>query len=179
MTKPAFMIGITANIAMVAAGTATPETLNLVTDPTIYSAYMWIGGIGCTFPLVIMLAISRSAKLKSLGRACLVPAVFNINEPVVFGCVAWNPIMMIPMWLTSIVLPLVIWVFTKVIPFAPIPTIVFDMWYCPFPISTWLTTQSIKGILLMLLCAVLGTVIWYPFFKTYEKLEIENEQTKG
>lgn len=43
--------------------------------------------------------------------------------------------MMIPMWLTSIVLPLVIWVFTKVIPFAPIPTIVFDMWYCPFPID--------------------------------------------
>ena len=179
VTKPAFMIGITANIAMVAAGTATPETLNLVTDPTVYSAYMWIGGIGCTFPFVIMLAISKSAKLKALGRACLVPAVFNINEPVVFGCVAWNPIMMIPMWLTSIVLPLVIWVFTKVIPFAPIPTIVFDMWYCPFPISTWLTTQSIKGILLMLLCAVIGTVIWYPFFKTYEKQEIENEQAKG
>ena len=107
------------------------------------------------------------------------PAVFNINEPVVFGCVAWNPIMMIPMWLTSIVLPLVIWVFTKVIPFAPIPTIVVDMWYCPFPICTWLTTQSIKGILLMILCAVIGTVIWYPFFKTYEKQEIQNEQTKG
>lgn len=176
VTKPAFMIGITANIAMVAAGTASPQTLNLVTDPTIYSAYMWIGGIGCTFPLVIMLAISRSNKLKALGRACLVPAVFNINEPVVFGCIAWNPIMMIPMWLTSIVLPLVIWVFTKVIAFAPIPTIVFDMWYCPFPISTWLTTGSIKGIMLMLICAAIGTVIWYPFFKTYEKQEIENEK---
>lgn len=176
VVKPATMIGITANIAMVAAGTASYETLNLVTDPTIYSAYMWIGGIGCTMPLVIMLAISKSNKLKALGRACLVPAIFNINEPVVFGCVAWNPIMMIPMWLTSIVLPLVIWVFTKIIPFAPIPTIVFDMWYCPFPISTWLTTGSIKGILLMLICAAIGTAIWYPFFKTYEKQEVENEK---
>ena len=26
---------------------------------------------------------------------------------------------------------------------------------------------------------VIGTVIWYPFFKTYEKQEIENEQAKG
>lgn len=175
--KPATMIAITANIAMVAAGTASHETLNLVTDPTIYSAYLWIGGIGCTFPLVAMLARSKSNKLKALGRACVVPAIFNINEPVIFGCVAWNPIMMVPMWLIGIVLPAVTWIFTKVIPFAPIPTIVFDMWYCPYPISTWLTTGSIKGIALMLICGAIGTAIWYPFFKTYEKQEIENEKT--
>lgn len=173
--KPATMIAITANIAMVTAGTAGHDTLNLVTDPTIYSAYMWIGGIGCTFPLVIMLARSKSNKLKALGRACVVPAIFNINEPVIFGCVAWNPIMMIPMWAVGILLPIITWVFTKVIPFAPIPTIVFDMWYCPFPISTWLTTGSIRGILLMLACGAAGTVIWYPFFKTYEKQEVANE----
>lgn len=175
--KPATMIAITANIAMVAAGTGSHETLNLVTDPTIYSAYLWIGGIGCTFPLVAMLARSKSNKLKALGRACVVPAIFNINEPVIFGCVAWNPIMMVPMWLIGIVLPAVTWIFTKVIPFAPIPTIVFDMWYCPYPISTWLTTGSIKGIALMLICGAIGTAIWYPFFKTYEKQEIENEKT--
>lgn len=173
---PAMMIAITANIAMVTAGTASHETLNLVTGPTIYSAYMWIGGIGCTMPLVVMLARSKSSKLKALGRACAVPAVFNINEPVIFGCVAWNPIMMLPMWVIGIVLPVITWIFTKVIAFAPIPTIVFDMWYCPFPISTWLTTGSIRGILLMLVCGAAGTVIWYPFFKTYEKQEVENEK---
>ena len=102
--KPATMIAITANIAMVTAGTAGHDTLNQVTDPTIYSAYMWIGGIGCTFPLVIMLARSKSNKLKALGRACVVPAIFNINEPVIFGCVAWNPIMMLPLWAIGVVL---------------------------------------------------------------------------
>lgn len=173
--KPATMIAITANIAMVTAGTAGHDTLNLVTDPTIYSAYMWIGGIGCTFPLVIMLARSKSNKLKALGRACVVPAIFNINEPVIFGCVAWNPIMMLPMWAIGVLLPIITWVFTKVIPLAPIPTIVFDMWYCPFPISTWLTTGSIRGILMMLACGAAGTVIWYPFFKTYEKQEVASE----
>lgn len=174
--KPAMLMAITANVSMAAAGTATHETLNLVTDPTVYSAYIWIGGIGCTLPLVIMLIFAKSNKLRALGRASFVPAVFNINEPVVFGCIAWNPIMMIPMWLMGIILPTVVWIFTKVIPFAPIPTRVFDMWYCPFPISTWLTTGSIKGIILMAVCALLSTVIWYPFFRIYDSQEAEAER---
>lgn len=168
VTKPILLAAITAN--------ATAGAMNVVTSETIYSAYMWIGGIGCTLPLVVMLAFSKSAKLKALGRACAAPAVFNINEPVVFGCIAWNPILMIPMWLQGIILPIIVWIFTKVIAFAPIPKVVFDMWYCPFPLSTWITTGSITGILLMLLCGAVSTAIWYPFFKAYEKQEVENEK---
>ena len=80
------------------------------------------------------------------------------------------------MWLQGIILPIIVWIFTKVIAFAPIPKIVFDMWYCPFPLSTWITTDSITGILLMLLCGAVSTAIWYPFFKAYEKQEVENEK---
>lgn len=168
VTKPILLAAITANVA---------GASNLVTSETIYSAYMWVGGIGCTFPLVVMLALSKSGKLKALGRACLGPAVFNINEPVVFGAVAWNPIMMIPMWLQGIILPAIVWIFTKVIEFAPIPKVVFDMWYCPFPISTWVVTGgAISAILLLVICVAASTLIWYPFFKTYEKQEVENEK---
>lgn len=148
---------------------------NLVTQSTVYSAYLWIGGIGATFPLVIMLMLSKAPKLKALGRACLPPAIFNINEPVVFGAIAWNPTLMIPMWLQGIILPLVVWLFTKVIPFAPIPMYQFDMWYAPFPISTWLATGSITAILLMLIVFVLSAAIWYPFFKSYEKQTLAAE----
>lgn len=168
VTKPILLAAITANVTSGAA--------NLVTSETIYSAYMWIGGIGCTMPLVIMLAFSKSAKLKALGRACAAPAIFNINEPVVFGCIAWNPILMIPMWLQGIILPIIVWIFTKVIAFAPIPKIVFDMWYCPYPLSTWITTGAVSGIILMLICFAASTLIWYPFFKAYEKQEVENEK---
>lgn len=168
VTKPILLAAITANVTSGAA--------NLVTSETIYSAYMWIGGIGCTMPLVIMLAFSKSAKLKALGRACAAPAIFNINEPVVFGCIAWNPILMIPMWLQGIILPIIVWIFTKVIAFAPIPKIVFDMWYCPYPLSTWITTGAVSGIILMLICFAASTAIWYPFFKAYEKQEVENEK---
>jgi PTS system cellobiose-specific IIC component len=165
--NPVLLTAIQANID----GTSQ----NLVTDPTIYSAYLWIGGIGCTMPLVFMLIRSKSKKLKALGTASILPTFFNINEPIVFGAIAWNPLLMIPMWLQGIILPLVVWFFTKIIAFAPIPMINFQMWYCPFPISTWLTTGSISGILLMLIIFVISAAIWYPFFKTYEKQECEKE----
>ncbi|TWE01098.1 PTS system cellobiose-specific IIC component [Neobacillus bataviensis] len=167
VTKPVLLAAITAN--------ATAGASNLVTSETMYSAYLWVGGIGTTLPLVIMLAFSKSAKLKALGRASITPSIFNINEPVVFGAIAWNPIMMFPMWIIGIVLPIIIWVFTKVIHFAPIPKIVFDLWYVPFPISTWITTGTISGLILMFVCVLVASVIWYPFFKVYEKQEMKND----
>jgi PTS system cellobiose-specific IIC component len=62
-----------------------------------------------------------------------------------------------------------------VIAFAPIPMEMFQMWYCPFPIATWLTTRSVSGLLLMVLIFVVASAIWYPFFKAYEKQEMEKE----
>lgn len=178
VTSPVFLAAITANIALSKAGTATASNLNLVTSSTIYSAYLWVGGIGCTLPLVIMLIRSKSKKLSTLGKACFVPSIFNINEPVVFGTIVWNPLLMIPMWIQGIVLPLVVYIFTKVIPFAPIPKIQFEMWYCPFPISTWFTTGSIKGILLLIICVAISSAIWYPFFKAYEAQEVAIEKAE-
>jgi PTS system cellobiose-specific IIC component len=177
VTSPVFLAAITANIAFAKAGTATVSNLNLVTSSTIYSAYLWVGGIGCTLPLVIMLMLSKSRKLSALGKACLVPGIFNINEPVVFGAVAWNPLLMLPMWLQGIILPLITYIFTKVIPLAPIPKIQFDLWYCPFPIATWFTTGSFRGIMLLIICVVVSSAIWYPFFRAYEAQEIAEEAT--
>lgn len=173
ITSPVFLAAITANVAMAKAGTATVSNLNLVTTSTMFSAYLWVGGVGCTLPLVIMMVRSKSKKLSSLGKACLVPSIFNINEPLVFGAIVWNPLLMIPMWITGTILPAVIYIFTKVIAFAPIPTVQFEMWYCPFPFSTWFTTGSIKGIILLIIIIAIASSIWYPFFKAYEYQEIK------
>lgn len=175
VTKPVLLAAITANVSLVAAGTATASNLNVVTSEVIFSAYLWVGGIGCTLPVVIMMMLSKSKSLNALGKACIVPGIFNINEPVVFGAIAWNPIMMFPMWLQGIILPVIVWIFTKVIAIAPIPAMVFDMWYCPFPISTWILTKSITGLLLLLIVVAVSTAIWYPFYKTYEKQKMNEE----
>jgi PTS system cellobiose-specific IIC component len=180
VVTPIFLSNAEANMALAEAGTATNATLAIATDATVYSAYLWIGGIGCTMTLVLMMAfMAKSAQLKTLGRACLIPAIFNINEPVVFGTVAWNPIMMVPMWLQGIVLPLVTFLLTKIIPLAPVPSMLFNMWYCPFPIATWLTTGSIMGIALMAINFALSWLIWMPFFRTYDKQLVEKETAEA
>ncbi len=180
VTRPVLLAAITANVALAASGAAaSAQSLNLVTSEMIYSTYLWVGGIGCTLPLVFMMLRSKSKFVKAVGTASLVPGIFNINEPVVFGAIAWNPVMMLPMWLQSIVLPSIIWIFTKIIHFAPIPTVVFDAWYMPFPIATWLTTRSINAIILLAVVVVASSLIWYPFFKMFEKQQLEAEQTKA
>lgn len=175
---PILLANAEANGALAAAGSATASNLAVFTDAFVYSGYLWIGGIGCTLSLVLLMAFSaKSNQLKALGRACLVPAIFNINEPCVFGVIAWNPIMMIPMWLQGIVLPLVAYVFTKVIPLGAIPSMLFNMWYCPFPIATFLTGGTAGSIVLMLIIFVLSGLIWMPFFKAYDKQLVHSETT--
>ncbi|MCI2982756.1 PTS transporter subunit EIIC [[Clostridium] innocuum] len=176
ITEPVTLAAIAANVLMASEGVANASDLNMFTQELRFSTYMMIGGTGCTLPLVFMLLRAKSQKLKTMGRVGLVPSLFNINEPIVYGCIAWNPLLMIPMWLTAIILPCVIWVFTKIIAFAPIPAMVFNLWYCPYPVSTWLITRSINAILLMLICFVIAAMIYYPFFKVYDKQEYEQEQ---
>lgn len=177
VTEPVKLQLIAANLSMVAAGTATTATLHVFTETFIYTTYMWIGGVGATLSLVVLMCFSKSSELKALGRACLVPGIFNINEPVVFGAIAWNPILMIPMWIQGIVIPLFTWLFTKVIPFAPIPRIQFELWYCPYPISTFISTQgSITGVIFAVVTFLLSGLIWFPFLKDYEDKLLKDEQ---
>ena len=176
--QPVKMAGIAANLALVAAGTATVANMNMYTEGLIYCTYMWVGGIGCTLPLVVMLMKSKSKRLSALGKACIVPGIFNINEPVVFGCIVWNPLLMLPMWLNGIIIPALTWFFCKVIAFAPIPKIQFELWYCPYPISTWISTGSVKAVIFLIITVAVSSLLWYPFFKAYEKQEVEAETKK-
>lgn len=171
VAMPIMIAGITQNAEMVAQGLAPS---NICVMPLVYSSYLWVGGIGCTFPLVFMMLKSRSKKLSALGKACLVPSVFNINEPLVFGSVVWNPYLMVPMWLMGIVLPIITYAACR-LGLAAIPYEIFSMWYCPFPISTWLTTRSVASLILVAVNVIVASMIWYPFFKVYEKQEIAAE----
>jgi len=148
---------------------------NLVTYETMFTAYLFIGGTGTTLPLVLMMLRSRAREVKALGRACLPPSIFNINEPIVFGAIAWNPTLMIPMWINGIVLPFVIWFFTRVIPLAPIPARQFNLWYTPFPLSTWLSVPSVRALLMFAIVFAISSAIWYPFYKSYERQELGKE----
>lgn len=175
--EPVKLAVITANLELVAAGVATYQNLGIFTETFMFCTYLWIGGVGCTLSLcLLMMVICKSSELKALGRACIVPGIFNINEPIIFGAIAWNPLLMLPMWIQGIILPIVTYLFTKVIPFAPIPRIQFDLWYCPYPISTFIATQgSITGVIFAILTFVLSAVIWFPFVRAYDDQKVKEE----
>ncbi|BAD39937.1 PTS sugar transporter subunit IIC [Symbiobacterium thermophilum] len=168
--NPVQLFAINANAEAAAAGAVAQYPF---TAETTY-AFLSLGGRGATLSLVLLLLFAHSKRLKALGRASSVPAVLNINEPVVFGTVAWNPILMIPMWLNGLILPLITYFALKT-GLVPIPTEVFTMWYVPIGISSWLVTKSVSGLILTAVNFLVSLAIWFPFFKLYDSQEAAKE----
>ncbi|MDR2768627.1 MAG: PTS transporter subunit EIIC [Treponema sp.] len=162
--NPIMLAGIAANMEAVAAG--LPAT-HIMTQEVVYNAFLCIGGTGATLPLVLMLMASKLKRLKSLGVASFVPGLLNINEPVVFGCIAWNPLLMIAMWLQGIVLPIITYAGLK-FGLVPIPKSVFGLWYTPYPVAA-VILSGLAGLVLFAILFAASWILWYPFFKLYEK----------
>ena len=171
ITSAICLQGMGDNIAMVAAGEAaqfihTSETTNL----------FLLGGGGCTLALGIMMLFAKSKKLKIIGRSTIVPSLCNINEPLVFGApIAFNPLLMVPMWIIGLVGPAVVYLALDM-GLVPIPAQTMGFWYLPSPIVGYLVTQSISGVILVLVVFALSWTIYYPFFKVYDKQCVEEEQ---
>ena len=59
--------------------------------------FVFPGGAGATLPLAALLAISHVPRLRRVGRATLLPALFNLNEPLLFAApVVFNPHLILP-----------------------------------------------------------------------------------
>ncbi len=163
---------IAANAAAVASGGVAT---NIYVYEVIQTGWITLGGLGATLPLVIMMCLSRVGRIKAIGRACIVSSIMNINEPVIFGApVAWNPFLMLPMWIGTIVISITTYL-SMSMGFVTIPSKVFNLWYVPFGISTFMVNQDVRGLIVLAINIVLLFMIWYPFFKAYEKEEIKLE----
>lgn len=163
-----------ANIAAVAAGgVATNLTTSEVCNGI---ALCVLGGMGCTLAFNIWLLTSKSKRLKTLGRVCIGPSIFNINEPVLYGApMVFNPVLMVPMYLCTFVNSTIVWIVMRV-GFLAIPTIELAMVATiPAPISTVMFTGDMRGILWWAVVMVLDLAIYYPFFKVFERQTLAAE----
>jgi cellobiose PTS system EIIC component len=169
---PFWMAQLAANDAALKAGAPLP---GIVCEP-FFHMFTHIGGSGITWPLTIMFLFSASKQLKSLGKIELIPAVFNINEPIIFGApLVLNPRMFIPFILAPAVT-----VTINYIAFATqiVPRIVFQP---PFTVPVFFggliaTGGYWQGAVLQLVNLIVAGLIYYPFFKSYEKELVENEK---
>lgn len=163
---PIFMAGIQGNIEAVAAG---KEAVNIVTSETVFTAALiTMGGMGATLPLNVMMMFSKAKKLKVMGRICIGPSIFNINEPLVFGApIAFNPIMMVPFWLNSIAGPVIIW-FSMRLDLLNIPYRMIQIGQIPAPFSSVMITEDMRAVIVYIILFAVYYIIWLPFFKVYE-----------
>lgn len=176
VTTPIFMAGISANIAAVAAG--NPAT-NIVTSETIFTAgLITMGGMGATLALNILMLFSKSNKLKTIGRICIGPSLFNINEPIMFSApVVMNPMLMLPIWVNAIVGPVIIWIVMKT-GLLNIPSKMIQVGQIPAPFSSVMITEDWRAVIVYIVLFILYIAIWLPFFKVFEKQMIAEEQAQ-
>lgn len=159
--------------AITANAEAGASAANIFCDEVVFGLIA-LGGRGCTLPLSVLLLNAKSKGLKALGKTCIVPSILNINEPLVFGAVAWNPILMLPMWIIAIVTVTTTYL-TMSLGIVPVPREVFSLWYCPEFLNGFFVS-GFAGVVLTAVNFVIAAVIWYPFFKMYDhKLLIEEE----
>lgn len=170
---PVLLQGIQDNATAVAAG----QPAGYINTVETITAWLTAGGMGITLPLVLMMTFgARSARLKAIGRATVVPSLFNINEPVVFGApIALNPTLMIPFWINQLVPPMIVYgaLSTGLV---AIPSQVFQMWYLPIPFSTWIISPGFGGLLLLAIIVTFATLVWLPFFRAYDRQAVAEDE---
>lgn len=147
----------------------------IVTEP-FFHIFAHLGGSGATWPLVIYMLRSRSAQLRTVGKVALGPAIFNINEPVTFGVpMALNPIMMIPFILVPMIIVTINYIaFSTGLVHVPV---VMQPFTVPLGVSGFIATGGdFHGSLLQFFDLGVSALIYYPFFKAWERILVAREE---
>lgn len=170
---PFWMIAITQNQEFLAANPGDFANVPNIAPEPFYQWFVWIGGAGATISLLIVcLLFAKSAYLKEVSKIALIPSIFNINEPTIFGMpIVMNPILIIPFMITPMVNAIITY-FVISVNIMPAPT-VYAPWVAPVGVGGLLATQSIVAVLLVAINIVIGCVIYYPFMKMYDKKLME------
>lgn len=164
--NPFWMTYLFENQQALAAGSATLPHIYL---QGFWDFYLLIGGIGSTLPLVFMAMRSRSRQLKSVGKIGLLPSLFNINEPILFGFpIIMNPVFLLPFIFVPLINACIAWYLThlgildRAVAMLP--------WSMPAPLgAAWSANGSWKNLCMCLFAIFNAWMLYRPFFKVYER----------
>lgn len=163
ITSPISTQFLAENVAAQQAGLALPHFF----CPGPESAFGNFTGTGVTFGLVFWCLLSKNKALKQIGRVALIPALFGINEPILFGApVVLNPIFFIPYVIFGGLIgsfgawAMYLGIMAKSIYTPP---------YVGVFLEGYLTNLDFMSIFVNAAQMLASVLIWYPFFKIYEK----------
>lgn len=174
IADPIFLVMLGDNIAAAAAGAPLPY---ITASGFMY--FVFLGGGGATLPLVLLMMRSKEKGFRSLGKLCLAPGIFEINEPVVFGVpLVMNPLMMIPYVLATEILSIVTYGLMY-FNFIARPLVNIPWTMPPVLAQYFLTGGDWRAAVWGVISLFVAGAIYYPFFKIMEKQRLNIEDEKG
>ncbi len=158
--SPFLIAGLAANIAAVEAG---GQATNFFTE-SFWGSFVVMGGAGyCIALLIAILLFSKREDYRAVAKLGLVPSIFGINEPVIYGLpIVLNPILGIPFILVPLVTTLIGW-FSTQIGFMPCAVI-----ECPVGLPVFVNTfvgfsGAWQAIVTALVCLAAAVALYTPF----------------
>lgn len=170
-----YYVNIAANLELFQDG---EHAYNILT-PGVQQFVATLGGTGATLVITLMFAfMAKSKELRAVGKASSIPVIFGVNEPILFGApLILNPIFFIPFIFAPI---LNVWLFKVFVDVLGMNSFMYILpWTTPGPFGIILGCGiSILSILFAILVLVVDFVVYYPFFKVYDKQKCEEEAMK-
>lgn len=171
IADPLTMLWGTANTQAAAAGVALTQ-LPHVWSYSFQFFHIWVATF---WPLVLYMLFSKVKAYKAFGRTVAVPTFF-ICEPMMFGApVVLNPMLFIPMILSGTVSGIV----SHLIMGSGLINKIFVNlpWTTPQPLQVLMSTGGdFKAFIIPIVSFIIGLIIYYPFFKAYEKKGLAEER---
>lgn len=154
-----------ANAAAVAGGMPPPH----IVTKAFFDVFTRMGGSGCTVCLIVAIMLrSRNSGYQKLCLFALLPALCNVNEPLLFGIpLVLNPVFFVPFLVVPVVQTLVAYCATAA---GLVPhTINNGAWTTPAFISGFVATGSVAGAVMQGVNLVLGVAAYLPFVRLADR----------
>ncbi len=161
ITHDIFAAAQEANAMAVNSGLPAPYVLT----KALFDVFLYMGGSGVGLALILALRLqSKDSGSRRIAAISLVPALFNINELLIFGLpIVFNPIYLLPF----IFVPLILLPITyAAVQLGLVPPPLYNIhWTTPPIINGWLATGSWRGAGLQLFNLAVGTMLYIPFVR--------------
>ena len=135
-----------------------------------FDFFVRMGGSGSTLCLIAAVLIKgQSSDHRKLALLALIPGIFNVNEPLIFGLpIVLNPVYFIPFLVTPLVQ---ICTSYAAMALDLLPSTSFSpTWTTPVLFSGYLSTGSPAGAALQLVNLAIGIAIYIPFVGAAERM---------
>lgn len=153
------------------------EELPKIFTQQFFDIWVNIGGSGATLALVVTMFLrARSKQMKQLGKLAVGPAIFNINEPIIFGMpIVMNPMLLLPFIITPLVTVTLTYIGMSTGLVAK-PAGIAVPWTMPPIFSGYLATGGkVSGAVMQAINIVVSFVVYYPFFRMWDKQKLKEE----